>query len=268
MNSISRVVITGASSGLGATLATSLAKEGISLGLLARRGKMLAEVSKACKEFGVEVIEEVGDVTQVDDCRRIMDRTFAQFNGIDCVIANAGISMWTKFDEVEDPSVFARLMEVNYLGVVHSAYSSMQYLKDSRGLFVAISSVQGKVPVPLHSGYVASKHAVQGFCNSLRIELHGSGVDVMTVLPHWLRDTNLRNSALGADGKKIGNSSRKHSNESISLEAASSEIIKSLKKRPRELVIPWKLKFLSLVFGLRPQWAEAVIRRVVNKQDQ
>ena len=67
MNSISRVVITGASSGLGATLATSLAKEGISLGLLARRGEMLAEVSKACKEFGVEVIEEVGDVTQVGD---------------------------------------------------------------------------------------------------------------------------------------------------------------------------------------------------------
>ena len=131
MNSISRVVLTGASSGLGATLATSLAKEGISLGLLARRSEMLARVSKTCKDLGAEVVEEVGDVTQVDDCRRIMDRTFAQFNGIDCVIANAGISMWTKFDEVEDPSVFARLMEVNYLGVVHSAYSSMQYLKES-----------------------------------------------------------------------------------------------------------------------------------------
>ena len=268
MNSISRIVLTGASSGLGATLATSLAKEGSSLALMARRGEMLANVGRTCRDLGAEVIEEVGDVTKVEDCRRIMDQAATQFGGVDCVIANAGISMWTKFDEVEDPSVFARLMEVNYLGVVYSAYSSIGYLKESRGLFVAISSVQGKVPVPLHSGYVASKHAVQGFCNSLRIELHGSGVDVMTVLPHWLRNTNLRQSALGFDGHVIGATSRRHSSESISLEVASAEIIKSLKKRPRELVIPWKLKLLSIVFGLCPQWAEAVIRRVVNKQDQ
>ena len=86
-------------------------------------------------------------------------------------------------------------------------------------------------------------------------------------LPHWLRGTNLRQSALGKDGQALGATSRRHSSESITIEAASQQIVQSMLKRSRQLVMPWKLKLLTAVYALRPQWAEAVIRRALRKQD-
>ncbi|MGB1717198.1 MAG: SDR family oxidoreductase, partial [Candidatus Latescibacterota bacterium] len=262
-----RVLLTGASSGLGAALAYALAEQGARLALFATNLERLEGVAEKCKELGAEVLVHAGDVAEASDVQAAVQRAVEAWDGIDVVIANAGISMWVRFEEVEDPAVFRRLMDVNYMGVVHAAYAALPYLKDSRGLFVAVSSVQGKVPVPLHSGYVASKHAVQGFCDTLRLELLGTGVDVMVVLPHWLRGTNLRQSALGKDGQALGATSRRHSSESITIEAASQQIVQSMLKRSRQLVMPWKLKLLTAVYALRPQWAEAVIRRALRKQD-
>jgi short-subunit dehydrogenase len=262
-----RVLLTGASSGLGAALAYALAQQGARLALFATNLERLEGVEEKCKELGAEVLVHAGDVAEASDVQAAVQRAVEAWDGIDVVIANAGISMWVRFEEVEDPAVFRRLMDVNYMGVVHAAYAALPYLKDSRGLFVAVSSVQGKVPVPLHSGYVASKHAVQGFCDTLRLELLGTGVDVMVVLPHWLRGTNLRQSALGKDGQALGATSRRHSSESITIEAASQQIVQSMLKRSRQLVMPWKLKLLTAVYALRPQWAEAVIRRALRKQD-
>ena len=79
-------------------------------------------------------------------------------------------------------------------------YYALPYLKQMRGMIVAITSIQAKIPVPQHTGYVASKHALQGFCDSLRMELNGTGVDILTVLPHWLTGTDLRKRAVGKDG--------------------------------------------------------------------
>ncbi len=263
-----RVVLTGASSGLGAALAQELAAQGAKLVLFATSAERLQEVASQCRVHGVDVLVQVGDVTCIDDVRAAMEASVQAWGGIDFVVANAGISMWVRFDEVEDTDVFRRLMDVNYMGVVHCAHAALPYLKASRGLFVAVSSVQGKVPVPLHSGYVASKHAVQGFCDVLRLELRGTGVDVLVVLPHWLRGTNLRQSALGADGRALGATSRRHSSESITLEEASTRIARAMQERPRQLVMPWKLKLLAAVYALRPQWAESVILRAIGKQDR
>jgi len=262
-----RVVLTGASSGLGAALAHTLAEQGAKLALFATHPERLETVAQECRARGAEVLVDTGDVAQAKDVQATVLRAAEAWGGIDFVIANAGISMWVRFDEVEDPAVFRRLIDVNYMGVVHAAYAALPFLKSSRGLFVAVSSVQGKVPVPLHSGYVASKHAVQGFCDTLRLELIGTGVDVMVVLPHWLRGTNLRQSALGKDGQALGTTSRRHSSESITIEEASRQIAQGMLDRPRQLVMPWKLKLLTAVYALRPQWAEAVIRRAMNKQD-
>jgi short-subunit dehydrogenase len=261
------VVLTGASSGLGAALALALAEAGARLTLFATNGERLAGVAAQCREKGAEVLVVTGDVTKAEDCRRLMQETMQNFARIDYMIANAGISMWARFEELEDVEVFQRLIDVNYMGVVHCAHAALPHLKKSAGMVVAISSIQGKVPVPLHSGYVASKHALQGFCDVLRLELEGTGVDVLTVLPHWLRGTNLRQSALGGDGKVLGETSRKHSSESITVEDASAAIIRAMEKRQRQLVMPWKLKLLAAVYALVPEWAEAVIKRAMSKQD-
>ncbi|MEE3258355.1 MAG: SDR family NAD(P)-dependent oxidoreductase, partial [Candidatus Latescibacterota bacterium] len=137
-----------------------------------------------------------------------------------------------------------------------------------RGIFVAISSIQGKVGVPLHTGYSASKHALQGFCDALRIEVEESGMGVMTVLLNWLRGTELRNNALGKDGKALGETSRKHSAESVTLEETAQAVTEGMLARQRELYIPKKLKLLVGAKALLPQLTDSVIKGKVHREDK
>lgn len=261
-------IITGASSGLGAALARELASQGANLALFSPERERQQKVAAECADRGARALAVIGDVTRQDDCRRLVEETAAEFGGVDYLIANAGISMWSRFEDSEDLSIYRKLMEVNYLGALHCAFYALPHLRQSKGMIVAISSIQSRIPVPLHTGYVASKRALQGFCECLRLELDGSGVDVLTVLPHWLRGTELRQHAFGADGAELGSSSRKHSGESVGLEEASGAILKAIGRRRRELVIPWKLKLLHLLHVLWPTRAEAIIMGAVSKQNR
>jgi NAD(P)-dependent dehydrogenase (short-subunit alcohol dehydrogenase family) len=261
------VVITGASSGLGAALAMAFARKRANLALFSPEDERQKGVAKQCEGAGGPSLAVIGDVTRQDDCKRLIDETVKRFGGVDCLIANAGISMWAPFEEVKDLEVFRRLIEINYLGAVNCVHYALPRLKERRGMIVAISSIQGRISVPLHTGYVASKHALQGFCETLRMELNGTGVDVLTVLPHWLRGTELRQHALGRDGGELGGTSRKHSSESIPMEVACEAIVNAVRKRRRDLVIPWKLKALHALSVFCPGWAESIIMKAVRKQD-
>ena len=170
------VVITGASAGLGATLAVECAQQGARLVILARNAERLGAVARECEQLGSEVLTVVGDVAIAENGRRLVEAAIERFGRIDYLVANAGISMWTEFAAIEDVALFRKLMEVNYLGAVHCVHPALPHMKKSRGLFVAISSIQGQVGVPLHTGYSASKHALQGFCDALRMEVAESGV--------------------------------------------------------------------------------------------
>ena len=245
-----------------------LAVRKANLALFSPERERQQQVAAECSDLGARALAVIGDVTRQDDCRRLADETAAEFGGIDYLIANAGISMWSPFEKSEDLSIYRKLMEVNYLGALYCAYYALPHLRESKGMVVAISSIQSRIPVPLHTGYVASKRALQGFCEALRLELDGSGVDVLTVLPHWLRGTELRQHAFAGDGVELGTSSRKHSGESVSVEDACDAILKAVGKRRRELVIPWKLKLLHLLHVLWPRRAEAIILRAVNKQNE
>ena len=108
--------------------------------------------------------------------------------------------MWARFEEVQDLDVFERVMAVNYLGAVYCTYFALPHLKASKGVIVGICSIQGRIGVPFHTGYVASKHALHGFFSSLRYELKGTGVDILEVFPHWITGTNLRRNAFGKEG--------------------------------------------------------------------
>jgi NAD(P)-dependent dehydrogenase (short-subunit alcohol dehydrogenase family) len=261
-------VITGASSGLGATLALELARAGARVALFSPEQERQEEVARQCGELGAEALSVVGDVTRPEDCRRLVEETAARFGGLDYLIANAGISMWARFDEVQDLEVFRRLVEVNYLGALNCVYYALPHLRHRRGMIVAITSIQSKIGVPMHTGYVASKHALQGFCEALRMELAGTGVDVLTVLPHWLRGTELRQRALDKGGQSLGPSSRRHSRESVALEDAAQAILQAMHKRRRELIIPWKLKLLLALNLFSPTLAESLITGAMSQQKE
>ena len=168
------------------------------------------------------------------------------------------------FDEVEDLGMFRKLMETNYLGLVYCVHAALPHLKVSKGMIVGIASVQGKFGVPLHTGYGASKHAVLGFLNALRLEVEE--VHVLTVLPHWLEGTNLRQHAFGKDGEALGDSSQRHNKESISLTYCCMAILKAMRKQKRELVLPRHHRALPYLQLIHPKIVEWLVKRKMRDQ--
>jgi len=261
------IVITGASSGLGAALAKELASFKTNLILFTRSIDKLNQVVKVCNEKGAKAISVQGDITKPEDCKRLVETAINNFNSVDHLVLNAGISMWADFEEINDLTIFQKLIETNYLGAVYLTHYFLPHLIKSKGLITAISSIQGKISVPAHSGYVASKHALTGFLNTLRMELKDKNVDVMLVMPHWLRGTDLRKNAFDKDGNKIGETKKEHNKESISLEECSRKIIKGMSRRKRELIIPGKLKALTWLNLLFPSLAEKIVMGKVKEQE-
>jgi len=261
------IIITGASSGLGASLAAEISQYKPNLILFSRNIEKLNHTAQLCIEKGANAFTFQGDVTRPEDCRRLAEESVRNLGSVDYLVLNAGVSMWSEFEEVKDQSIFLKLIETNYLGAVYIINSFLPYLVKNRGLITAVSSIQGKIPVPFHSGYVASKHALTGFLNTLRMELKPHGVDVLLVMPHWLRGTNLRKNAFDKNGNKIGESGRGHSKESVSLEECSRKIIKGMLNRKREVIIPGKLRVLTWLNLLFPSLAENIITGKVKDQE-
>ncbi|MBD1835233.1 SDR family oxidoreductase [Cyanobacteria bacterium FACHB-472] len=248
------IILTGASAGIGQALALSLAQQGANLVLAARNQAALKETVAACtNQPGVAIgagtapraIALTTDVTQPEACQQLIEKALTAFGQIDILINNAGISMLTRFDEITDLSIFEQVMQVNYLGAVYCTHYALPYLKASRGLLVAISSLCGKTAVPTRTGYVASKHAMQGFFDTLRIELRGTGVDVLVISPGFVA-TDIRQRALGANGQPLGQSPRDESKGNMLVDECVRQIIWAMEQRKREhlmtlkgKVIPW-----------------------------
>lgn len=255
------IVVTGASSGLGQALALRFAREHANLALFARNAARLEDTADQCRKIGATALIVAGDVTRPEDCANLIDSTVREFGSLDYLVANAGVSMWARFDQIKDVAVFRKLMETNYLGVVHATYYALKHLKQSGGMIVAISSIQGKIGVPYHTGYAASKHALHGFFASLQSELEGSGVDILLVLPHWMKGTDLRMNAFGADGQVLGDAKLAHTSEAVSLDDCSQAIVVAMRKRKRELVYPAKLRILPWLNLINPRIVAALVKR-------
>ena len=232
-------VITGASSGIGQQLAYDLSDRGVKVALAARSTDALDAVAAECKKrLGDEqgAIAVATDVTDPEACRALMDQTVADLGRIDILVANAGISMWARFDEIEDLSIFERIMRVNYLGAVYCSRFAYGQILQNKGLFVAVSSLTGIVGVPTRTAYAASKHAMQGFFDSLRIEVRNTGAEVLVISPGFVA-TPVRERALGADGQSLGYSKRDESDGTMSVEDCSRKMVKAIEDRQRDLVM-------------------------------
>jgi len=199
------VLITGGSTGIGRALALELARDGAQLALTARDAQRLAATAQECAALGAQVLAVPGDVRSEQDCRASVARTLERFGRLDALVNNAGMTMWARFDALTDLAGLERVLDVNYLGAVRMTAAALAHLKATRGLLVAVASVAGLTGVPERTGYAASKHAMIGFFESLRIELRGSGVDVTIVAPGFVR-SELHKGALGPDGRPLGKS--------------------------------------------------------------
>ena len=260
------VVITGASAGIGEELAVALATRGADVALGARDLEALERVAARCRAAGGRAIAVQTDVTDPEQCRRLCDRAVAELGGIDVLVANAGISMWARFEDVTDLSLFERLMRVNYLGAVYCAHFALPHVKARRGLLVAISSLTGKTGVPTRTGYAASKHAMQGFFDSLRIELLGTGTDVLVVSPGFVR-TDIRARTLGPDGRPVGASPRtEDGSDTMDVHVCVAQIVAAIEGRKREVVMTPKARIGMFLKLFAPGVIDRMALRAVREK--
>lgn len=192
------VWITGASSGIGEGLAYELARRGASLVLSARRTDLLEQVRSRCEQADRHMVVAL-DVTATDSLGEATAAVLERFGHVDVLVNNSGISQRGTVAETK-LEVERRIMEVNYLGTVALTKAVLpSMLARRRGHVVVISSLTGKIGTPLRSAYAASKHALQGYFDCLRAEVHDQGVHVSVISPGFVR-TEITKNALTADG--------------------------------------------------------------------
>lgn len=251
------VIITGASSGIGKALAEKYASKGWNLVIAARRIERLQELKNQLD--GVEVLPVKTDVTQEADCKYLIDSAIQKFGRIDVLINNAGISMRASIEDVE-MDVLRRLMDVNYWGTVYCTKFALPHLLNQKGSLVGVISVGGYIGLPGRTGYSASKFAVRGFLDTIRIEYLKSGLHVLVAAPGFTK-SEIRLTALTSDGGQQGETPR-NENKMMSPERCASIIYRTVKRRQRKIIITfWQGKVTVLVAKL---WAW-VIDQVLYK---
>ena len=180
-------LVTGASSGIGRGLAFELARRGAAVGLLARRGDLLNGIVSEIEAAGGRGLALPADVTDATAVRSAADQLTAKFGPIDVLFANAGVGATTHAKDLDAKQV-ASVVDVNIIGVVNSVTAVIpRMVERGQGQLVAISSLAAYRGLPKSAAYCASKAAVSAFFESLRIDLHGSGVDVTIIHPGFIK---------------------------------------------------------------------------------
>jgi short-subunit dehydrogenase len=259
-----RIILTGASEGIGRALALALAGRGARLALAARDRERLETLAQECRARGGEAVAVPTDVTNQQDLEWLVAETVKTWGGIDAVVHNAGITMWSRFDALEDFTIFERLMEVNYLAPVRLTSLTLPHLVQSRGLIVAIASLAGLTGVPERSGYAASKHAMIGFFDSLRIELAGSGVDVSVIAPDFVV-SEIHKRAIGPDGEPLGDSPMVQL-KIMTAEECAARIVRAMEKRQRLLLMSTRGKLGRWLKLLAPSFIDRIAAKAIRQR--
>jgi len=231
------VIVTGASSGIGRALALRLADQGASLALAARSAERLAALAEECIQRGGKAVPVPTDVSEEEQCQELVERTVHEYGQLDMLINNAGIGVASTLEDLPDLHLFRQVMEVNFYGMVHCTYYALPHLKTSRGRVVNVSSLGGKLAIPYNTSYIASKFAMHGFSDSLRMELAEAGVSVTVVCPYWVV-TEFHERFMNKDGKPKGPEGRViYTEKMMTADRCAQIILQAAMKRKREVLM-------------------------------
>lgn len=247
------VIITGASSGIGLATAKEFARLGAKVVLAARSIELLQNIESSLRSSGYEVFAVTTDVTIEGECRELIDKTVEKYGRIDILINNAGISMRALFNDV-DISVLKKLFDVNFWGAVQCTKYALPYLIKSRGSVVGISSVAGFVGLPCRTGYSASKYALHGFLETLRIENLKNGLHVLILCAGFVK-SDIRKKALTADGSPQGFTPREEEKMMMPEDVARA-IVKAIHRRRNYVILTLEGKMTALVKRIAPRFLE------------
>jgi NADP-dependent 3-hydroxy acid dehydrogenase YdfG len=164
------VVIVGASSGIGLATAEAAAKKGAKLVLNARSGNTLNEIVAKITAAGGQAVAVPGDVVNRADMERVAQTAVERFGRIDTWVHNAGLGLWGRLDQTPDADARA-LFDVNFWGMVNGCQAALPHLKGHGGALIVVGSEVSDAMAPLQGIYVATKHAVKGYVDTLRVEV-------------------------------------------------------------------------------------------------
>lgn len=256
-------IVTGASSGIGRSFAIELAKQGAKVVIASRREDVLQQVASEIKKSGGEVLPVATDIRDINSCNDLIKKTVNTYKQIDILINNAGVSMRATFEDL-DLKVIRELMDTNFYGMVYCSKAALPYLLKSKGTIVGISSITGLTPLPGRTGYAASKHAMDGFLNTLRLETRHKGLNVIVAHPGFT-NSNIRFSALNKEGKAQGETPRIEE-KMMSSEKVAHIIVKAIQKRKRNLTMTAQGKAVVWVYNNFPRIADYFITRAMAKE--
>jgi short-subunit dehydrogenase len=258
------VIITGASSGIGKALAIEFAKRGANLVLGARQYVTLCEIAQSLQQqYNVKAIAVQCDVVLESDCEHLIKQSLLTFGKIDVLINNAGISMRALFKDT-DVQVLKSLMDVNFWGMVYCTKYAMPELLKTKGTVVGVSSIAGYKGLPGRTGYSASKFAMNGFLDALRVENLKTGVHVLTACPGFTA-SNIRNTALNKDGAQQGESTLREE-KMMTAEQVAAIITDGVENRARTLVMTGQGKLTVLLSKTLPALLDKLVYNVFTKE--
>lgn len=226
------VLITGGTSGIGKALLVGFLQLGASVVVCGRDLKKLDSLKEELNHPKAYFVQ--ADVGKEEECRRFVEQSFEYLGQIDILINNAGISMRALFEDA-DLKVIRKLMDINYWGTVCCTKFALSEIIKNQGSIIGISSIAGYKGLPARTGYSSSKFAMQGFLESLRVEMLQRNVHIGWVSPGFTA-SNIRNTALNGRGTYQGETPLDET-RLMSAEECADRIIHFIAKRKRTLIM-------------------------------
>ena len=257
------IIITGASSGIGKALAVECARRGAKLSLGSRNSEQLKANSEELLKITSHVLITATDVTRESDCKNLIDKTIEKYKRIDVLVNNAGISMRALFEEV-DLKVLHRLMDTNFWGTVYCSRYALPHLLASKGSLVGISSVAGFKGLPGRTGYSASKSAMHGFLDVVRMENMKKGLHVLLACPGFTA-SNIRNLSLSKDGTSQGETPLDESRLMSAGEVAV-HVCNAVEKRKRTIILTGQGKITVFLNKFIPALMDKIVYNHMAKE--
>lgn len=255
----SRILITGASQGIGRALTVEAAQRGGRVLAVARSRELLDELAQKIRADGRAIETLAADITAPEDRQRMVDAARQHFRGLDILINNAGIGATGHFAEVS-PDRLRKIMEVNFFGLTETTRAFLPMLKQGqRPAIVNISSIAGKRGIPARSEYSASKFAVQGFSEALRAELAKDGVDVLLICP-GLTQTNFSQNMLEQKARMPMDHMRGMTSEQVARAT-----LQAIEKGRSETTLTFQGKLMVFVSRFLPRLADRIAARRVRE---
>ena len=257
------VIVTGASSGIGLASAKLFGSYGARVVMAARSLERMQELACEVSPDPGKVLCVRADVSVEEDCRSLVEKTVEKFGGVDILVNNAGVSMRAMFKDL-DLKVIRTLMEVNFWGTVYCTKYALPWLLKSKGSVVGIVSIAGYTALPARTGYSASKYAIRGFLDTIRIEHLKDGLNVLTFAPGYT-SSMVRRNALTADGSAQGETPLDES-RLMSAEEVARRLAKALYRRRSQVTLTFLGRLTIFAHRFFPRFTDRMTYSYIARE--